>query len=123
MSIIKSLFTISLASAFLSSCLVSNYPEGTASSAVTFGTYDTLPSTYVGDAYRYQNRYYYGGSYQRGSYNYRGRQYNDRYYHGGNYYYGGSHENHGHNTPQQSGNREHRSNDRGRGDGKKHDQH
>lgn len=63
--------------------------------SVSVGTYGALPVGYSGDAYRYGDRYYYGGLYQRGSYSYGGRAYSDRYYHGGKYYYGGNHRHYG----------------------------
>lgn len=91
----STLAALSFASFSLSSCVVSDYPGGPVSPAaasITFGTYDRLPDRYAGNAYLYQNRYYYGGDYQRGRYIYQGRSYSDRYYHGGRYYYGGRHQ-------------------------------
>ena len=87
----------------MTSCVVSDYPGGPVTPVTTslsFGTYDTLPASYVGGAYYHQNRYFYGGNYQRGRYFYQGRYYNDRYYHGGRYYYGGRHEIHVRKSPQ-----------------------
>ncbi len=116
MKIINYLCMLSLAIASMSSCVDSSGRViSPAVSSVSFGVYDQLPSNYVGDAYYYQNRYYYGGGYQRGNYFYQGRQYNDRYYHGGNYYYGGRHEHRGNPTPQRPGNQEHHSDSHGRG--------
>ena len=97
MNTVKSIIVLALASVSLSSCVVSDYPGGPVVGSVSssFGVYDALPRTYVGDAYYYRNRYYYGGNYERGRYNYQGRQYTDRYNHGGQYYYGGRNEHHG----------------------------
>lgn len=106
MKLLKSFFGLAIASASLSSCVVSDYPGGpvVGSVSTSFGVYDTLPQSYVGDAYYYRNRYYYGGSYERGRYYYQGRQYNDRYNHGGQYFYGGRNEHHGNAGPPQSRN-------------------
>ena len=97
MTTLQSLFLASVAGFTMTSCLVlelpGNGPRGrTISSSV--GVYDELPRSYVGDAYLYQNRYYYGGRYESGVFHDHGRQYSDRYYHGGQYYYGGNHQHH-----------------------------
>lgn len=97
-----SIILLALAAATLSSCVVSDYPSGPVRGSVssTFGVYNEIPDAYVGDAYRYNNRYYYGGNYERGNYTYKGRQYTNRYNHGGTYYYGGSNEHHGNSSQQ-----------------------
>ncbi len=59
---------------------------------VNYGTYNTLPENYNGNAYYYNGRYYSGGRYESGRYYYGGRPYNNRYYHNGRYYYGGRYE-------------------------------
>ena len=89
----SSLVVLVTACLALNSCVVGDYPGGTYASG--YGVYNTLPSNYVGDAYYHQNRYYYGGNYERGVFRSQGRQYTDRYYHGGQYYYGGRNEHHG----------------------------
>jgi hypothetical protein len=95
MKFINLLVIVASVGATLNSCVVSDYPGGPVTplaSSLTFGTYETLPTNYVGDAYYYQSRYYYGGNYQNGNYIYQGRPYSSRYYYNGNYYYGGRHE-------------------------------
>jgi hypothetical protein len=81
----------------LSSCVVPGYPGDTrySSSRGASGVYNTLPTTFVGSAYYHDGRYYSGGNYQTGRYNYGGRQYTSRYYHNGNYIYGGRHQQYG----------------------------
>ena len=100
MNAITSLLVLAAAAVSFSSCVVSDYPGGPATGSVstTFGIYDTLPNTYVGDAYYYRNRYYYGGNYETGRYMYQGSPYTNRYYHNGQYYYGGRNEYHGNTT-------------------------
>jgi hypothetical protein len=97
-----SIVSLVIAAASFSSCVVSDYPGGPVRGSVSssFGVYDTLPNSYVGSAYRYQNRYYSGGKYETGNFQYKGRNYDNRYYHGGKYYYGGRNEYHGNNRPQ-----------------------
>ncbi len=56
-----------------------------------FNTYTTLPQNYSGNAYLVDGRYYSGGQYQTGNYNYQGRAYPNRYLYNGQYYYGGNH--------------------------------
>lgn len=105
MKIINSLVIIALVGASLTSCVVPEYTGGSVApltSSLTFGTYETLPTNYVGDAYYYQSRYYYGGNYQNGNYIYQGRPYSSRYYYNGNYYYGGRHEHRDSRLPQRS---------------------
>lgn len=53
------------------------------------GYYDSLPSSYRGDYYQHNGRYYYGGRHEVGHYRSDGRVYGNRYYQGGRYYYGG----------------------------------
>lgn len=82
---------------FLSSC--ETYGPGYSGVSVGVGYYDTLPYGWSQPYYRYNNRYYYGGSWQTGRYLYGGRYYDGRYFHNGRYYYGGNynpHHGHGH---------------------------
>ncbi len=58
-----------------------------------YGYYDTLPRGYAGEAYLIDGRYYYGGRYETGNFDYQGRRYSDRYYHNDRYYYGGNYQN------------------------------
>ena len=98
MKLLLPLLSLALTGVTMTSCVVSGYPDGSypvSRVGVGYGYYDTLPSTYVGDAYFLSGRYYYGGRYETGRYYYQGRSYNDRYYHSGHYYYGGRHEHHG----------------------------
>ena len=57
MNATTSLIVLAGAAVSLSSCVVTDYPGGPANGSVstTFGIYDTLPNTYVGDAYYYRN--------------------------------------------------------------------
>lgn len=59
------------------------------SPSTRYVTYRTLPRDHSGDVYYYNNRYYAGGSYEPGTYSYRGRTYDHRYSHDGKYIYGG----------------------------------
>ncbi len=88
----KVLLLSSVVTASITSCVVLAPPGLPAPTSVSasFGTYDVLPDTYVGDAYVYRNRYYYGGNYEHGRFLDHGRQYSGRYSHGGQYYYGGN---------------------------------
>jgi hypothetical protein len=109
-----SIILLALAAATLSSCVVSDYPGGPVRGSVssTFGVYNEIPDSYVGDAYRYNNRYYYGGNYERGNYTYKGRQYTNRYNHGGTYYYGGSNQHYGTRAQQNARDNDTRNHDR-----------
>lgn len=108
MNPMKNLLLFSFAGASLTSCVVTDYPPGTFSTTgpATYGYYDNLPETYVGETYNYGGRYYYGGRYERGSFFDQGRTYQNRYYHNGRYYYGGHSERHGDRRPE-SGSRDH----------------
>ncbi|MCF8176773.1 MAG: hypothetical protein K9K30_16175 [Burkholderiaceae bacterium] len=94
-----------LAAAFLSSCVESGYPGDYTVTASGYGTYNVLPTNYVGSAYYYNGRYYAGGRYQTGRYNYQGRSYDNRYYYNGQYFYGGRYQQHGTSTPRQDSRR------------------
>lgn len=80
-----------LASVLLSSCDGTGFSTGElyTSSGTDHGVYTTLPSSFVGNAYYHDGRYYSGGNYQTGRYDYGGRQYTNRYRHNGKYIYGG----------------------------------
>lgn len=117
MNPIQSILLAAVATVTLSSCVVADYPGGPppiTSVSATYGVYDTLPPTYSGEAYRYQNRYYYGGRYEQGRYSYQGRPYTNRYYHNGRYFYGGLNETHSSRGPQHSQQPHYRNEDRGR---------
>jgi len=75
-----------------SSCVDPGYAayNGHSSGASRHGVYSTLPSSFVGNAYHYNGRYYSGGNYQTGRYDHGGKRYSNRYYHNGQYIYGGS---------------------------------
>lgn len=91
------LFLPLIAALTMTSCVDAGYPGGPGYSSVGlgYGTYNSLPRNYVGDAYYSGGRYYSGGLYQSGSYSYQGQPYSNRYYHNGQYYYGGSHQHYG----------------------------
>ncbi len=97
MKLNQSLLLLALAGVTMTSCVVpvDRGDRYHSTVGVGYGYYDSLPPTYVGDAYFYGGRYYYGGRYETGRYVDHGRQYNNRYYHNGHYYYGGNHEHHG----------------------------
>lgn len=77
-----------VASALLNSCVVPNDAHYSASGG-DYGVYTTLPTSFNGDAYYHNGRYYSGGNYETGRYDYNGRRYDSRYYHDGKYIYGG----------------------------------
>lgn len=63
-----------------------------ASTGGRYNVYTSLPTTFVGSAYHHDGRYYAGGDYQTGRYNYAGRPYTSRYYYNGQYIYGGNYQ-------------------------------
>ncbi len=79
-----------LASLQLTSCVATVETPGVTSVGV--GYYTELPATYDQPYYLYNNRYYYGGSWQPGRYYYGGRYHEGRYSHQGHYFYGGRYE-------------------------------
>ena len=96
MKLAYTLLTLSIAGLTMTSCVVPGYPDRQVHSSVgvSYGIFDTIPETYVGDTYFYGGRYYYGGRYETGRYSDQGHRYTNRYSHNGKYYYGGRQEHH-----------------------------
>jgi hypothetical protein len=86
-----------VAAAAMTSCVDAGYVGGPGYSSVglSYGSYNSLPRNYVGNAYYSGGRYYSGGQYQSGAFSYQGQPYSNRYYHNGQYYYGGTHQHYG----------------------------
>jgi len=67
-----------------------------------YATHVSLPPSYAGQSYYYNNRHHVGGRYETGRYSSGGRSYNNRYYHNGQYLYGGAYRQHPGNTSYQN---------------------
>jgi hypothetical protein len=69
-------------------------PGATTTTTVTTGVWQTVPNDYDGDYYFYNKRYYHGGKYETGDFEWEGHHYKDRYQHEGKWIYGGKWERH-----------------------------